>query len=90
MNRQEAWDILCEHTKTDRLRKHALAVEAAMKAYAGEYGGDEEKWIGFARTMSRRDQSETQLSSELWRQVFSGHCIGWCYFDFELDDELPF
>ena len=44
MNRQEAWDILCEHTKKEPLRKHALAVEAAMKAYAGKYGGDEEKW----------------------------------------------
>ena len=78
----------------------ALAIECMKLAtYIGDTGsvykelvrgGDEEKWIGFARTMSRRDQSETQLSSELWRQVFSGHCIGWCYFDFELDDELPF
>ncbi|HET8943359.1 MAG TPA: HDIG domain-containing protein [Dehalococcoidia bacterium] len=44
MNRAEAWDILCEHTKTEPLRKHALAVEAAMKAYARKLGGDEEKW----------------------------------------------
>ena len=44
MNRSEAWDILCEHTKTEPLRKHALAVEAAMKAYARKLGGDEEKW----------------------------------------------
>lgn len=44
MNRQEAWDLLCEYTKTDSLRKHALAVEAAMRAYAGKYGEDEEKW----------------------------------------------
>src|SRR5574341_2514178 len=44
MNRAEAWDILSEHTKTEPLRKHALAVEAAMKAYARKLGGDEEKW----------------------------------------------
>jgi len=44
MNRDEAWDILCEHTKTEPLRKHALAVEAAMRAYARKYGGDEDRW----------------------------------------------
>jgi putative nucleotidyltransferase with HDIG domain len=44
VQRSEAWDILCEYTKTEPLRKHALAVEAAMKAYARRYEGDEEKW----------------------------------------------
>lgn len=44
MNRQEAWDLLCEYTKTEGLRKHALAVEAAMRAYARKYGEDEDKW----------------------------------------------
>lgn len=44
MNRNEAWNILCEYTKTEPLRKHALAVEAAMRAYAGKYGGDAERW----------------------------------------------
>jgi len=44
MQRDEAWDILCEFTKTEQLRKHALAVEAAMKAYARRYDGDEETW----------------------------------------------
>ena len=43
-DRQAAWEILCEHTKMESLRKHALAVEAAMRAYARKYGGDEEKW----------------------------------------------
>lgn len=43
-DRQAAWDLLCEFTKTDPLRKHALAVEAAMRAYARLYDGDEEKW----------------------------------------------
>ncbi len=44
MKRDQAWDILCEHTKTKPLRRHALAVEAAMRAYARNYGGDEERW----------------------------------------------
>jgi len=44
MDRQAAWDLLCEFTKTEPLRKHALAVEAAMRAYARRYAGDEETW----------------------------------------------
>src|SRR5439155_1166973 len=44
MNREDAWNILCEHTKTEPLRKHALAVEAAMRPYAGKYGEDEDRW----------------------------------------------
>jgi len=44
MNRQDALDLLHEYTKTDSLRKHALAVEAAMRAYARKFGEDEEKW----------------------------------------------
>jgi putative nucleotidyltransferase with HDIG domain len=43
-DRAAAWDLLCEFTKTEPLRKHALAVEAAMRAYARRYGGDEEQW----------------------------------------------
>jgi putative nucleotidyltransferase with HDIG domain len=44
MTRQDALDLLYEYTKTDSLRKHALAVEAAMKAYARKFGEDEEAW----------------------------------------------
>jgi putative nucleotidyltransferase with HDIG domain len=43
-DRQAAWDLLCEYTKTEPLRKHALAVEAAMRAYARKFGADEEQW----------------------------------------------
>jgi putative nucleotidyltransferase with HDIG domain len=44
LNRDEAWKLLCEWTKGDSLRKHMLAVEAAMRAYARKFGGDEERW----------------------------------------------
>ena len=44
MNRSEAWELLCEYTKNENLRKHALAVEACLRAYAKKYGEDEEKW----------------------------------------------
>ena len=44
MNRELAWNLLCEFTKNENLRKHALAVEACVKAYARKFGEDEEKW----------------------------------------------
>jgi predicted hydrolase (HD superfamily) len=40
--RQDAWELLCEYTKGESLRKHALAVETAMRACAGKYGGPDE------------------------------------------------
>jgi putative nucleotidyltransferase with HDIG domain len=44
MNRNDAWELLCEYTTNENLRKHALAVEATMRAYARKYGEDEEEW----------------------------------------------
>jgi putative nucleotidyltransferase with HDIG domain len=44
MDRQAAWDLLCEYTKNENLRKHALAVEACVAAYARKFGEDENKW----------------------------------------------
>ena len=43
-SRLQAWDLLCEWTSSDSLRRHMLAVEAAMRAYAPRFGGDEELW----------------------------------------------
>ena len=44
MNKKDALEILHEYTKTDSLRKHAYAVEAAMRTYARKYNEDEELW----------------------------------------------
>lgn len=42
--RDRAWALLSEHTKSEQLLKHGLAVEASMRAYARYYGEDEELW----------------------------------------------
>ena len=44
MERDQAWDLLCEFTKTDALRRHAVSVETVMRAAARKYGGEEETW----------------------------------------------
>ncbi|MDN5360640.1 MAG: hypothetical protein PWQ84_1703 [Thermotogaceae bacterium] len=44
MNREQAWKLLNEYTKKENLIKHALAVEAAMRAYAKKFNEDEEAW----------------------------------------------
>ena len=44
MNRQEALSLMQEHTQSASLRQHMLAVEAAMRSYAGKFGEDPEPW----------------------------------------------
>lgn len=44
LDRQQAWDLLCEFTKSDSLRKHALAVETCVAAYAAKSGESEATW----------------------------------------------
>jgi putative nucleotidyltransferase with HDIG domain len=44
IDRDDAWNLMSEWTEGDSLRKHMLAVEAAMRAYARKFGEDEEKW----------------------------------------------
>jgi putative nucleotidyltransferase with HDIG domain len=44
LSREEAWDLLAEWTTSESLRRHMLAVEAAMRAYAPRFGGDVELW----------------------------------------------
>ncbi len=42
--RDDAWKLLCEYTTSESLRKHMLAVEACVRAYARKAGADEETW----------------------------------------------
>jgi putative nucleotidyltransferase with HDIG domain len=44
MNREDAWCLLTEFTQSESLRKHALAVEACVRAYARKFGENEETW----------------------------------------------
>jgi putative nucleotidyltransferase with HDIG domain len=44
MDRNQAWSLLCEYTQSESLRKHMLAVEACMRAYARKFGEEENKW----------------------------------------------
>jgi putative nucleotidyltransferase with HDIG domain len=44
MTRDEAWNIVCEFIQSESLRRHALAVETCMAAYARQWGEDELKW----------------------------------------------
>ena len=42
--RQDAWELVEKHVQNEGLRKHMLAVEGAMRAYARQYGADEDYW----------------------------------------------
>lgn len=44
INRASAWELVCEYTQSESLRKHMLAVEACMRAYAAKFGEDPEAW----------------------------------------------
>lgn len=44
MTREDAWGLLTEFTQSESLRKHALAVEACIRAYARKFGEDENTW----------------------------------------------
>lgn len=48
VTRERAWDTLTRYTKSEPLLRHALAVEAAVRAYARKLGGDEEFWAATA------------------------------------------
>lgn len=44
VSREAAWSLLTEYTQSESLRKHALAVEACLRAYARKFGEEEEEW----------------------------------------------
>ena len=42
--RDEAWQLVCEYTQSESLRKHMLAVETCVRSYARKFGSDEDTW----------------------------------------------
>ncbi len=71
--RAEAWALVCEWVQADSLRKHVLAVEAAMRAYAVKFGEDEALWgvtglvhdLDFERFPHMDDQADGHPRTEL-------------------------
>ena len=71
--RAEAWALVCEWVQADSLRKHMLAVEAALRAYARKYGEDEDLWgvtglvhdLDFERFPNMDDQADGHPRTEL-------------------------
>lgn len=43
-NREHAWALVCEYTQSESLRRHMLAVETAVRAYAKRFNADETEW----------------------------------------------
>lgn len=71
--REDAWQLLCEWTESEGLRKHARAVEYAMRVYARKYGADEETWgvTGMLHDFDYErypDQRHPQLGSQVLRE----------------------
>ncbi len=71
--REDAWRLLCEWTLGESLRKHARAVEYAMRTYARKYGKDEETWgvVGMLHDFDYErypDQRHPQLGAEVLRE----------------------
>jgi putative nucleotidyltransferase with HDIG domain len=72
--RDEAWKLLTEFTDNPSLLKHALAVEAAMRAYAGKLGGDQEEWgiVGlihdFDYQQNPTEETHTHVGTRILRE----------------------
>jgi len=73
MTREEAWELVTQYTKNENLRRHMLAVEAAMRAYARKFGEDEEYWgiIGLVHDFDYETHPEMggDIPKEQW------HCF---------------
>jgi putative nucleotidyltransferase with HDIG domain len=79
LSRDQAWDLFCAWTESESLRRHVLAVEAAMRAYARRFGEDEESWglVGMLHDLDYERHPDLETGhprvalQELERQGFS-------------------
>ena len=79
LSRDQAWDLFCAWTEFESLRRHVLAVEAAMRAYARRFGEDEERWglVGMLHDLDYERYPDLETGhprmalEELRRQGFS-------------------
>ena len=82
-SRERAWTLLCEWTQSDSLRRHMLAVEAAMRAYAARLGGDPELWgltgllhdLDYERYPNREDGHPRYAMRELEARGYSPELV---------------
>ena len=63
MTRDAAWALLTEWTRSDSLRKHALAVESSVRGYARQFGEDEDAW-GFVALLHDFDYERYQTPAD--------------------------
>jgi putative nucleotidyltransferase with HDIG domain len=79
LSREQAWTLFCSWTESESLRRHVLAVEAAMRAYARRFGEDEERWglVGMLHDLDYERHPDLETGhprvalQELERQGFS-------------------
>jgi putative nucleotidyltransferase with HDIG domain len=83
LSRDQAWDLFCSWTESESLRRHVLAVEAAMRAYARRFGEDEERWglVGMLHDLDYERHPDLETGhprfalKELERLGFSGEFV---------------
>jgi putative nucleotidyltransferase with HDIG domain len=83
LSREQAWDLFCSWTESESLRRHVLAVEAAMRAYARHFGEDEERWglVGMLHDLDYERHPDLETGhprialEELERQGFSDEFV---------------
>ena len=69
LTREQAWEIVCEFTKSDGLRKHALAVETCVAAYARKLGEDEAQVVASRRCCTTSIGRFTPRSKSIRRRA---------------------
>ena len=83
LSREQAWDLFCSWTESESLRRHVLAVEAGMRAYARRFGEDEEQWglVGMLHDLDYERYPDLETGhprmalEELRRQGFSDEFV---------------